>query len=81
MCFAADEVIKTILLPEMSGDAALAIDLAGREVLPRFALIQHSVFINEGREQMHMVRHHDKVSQLVAFAVKLMQAVADEERQ
>lgn len=61
LLFRPDEVIETVLLPESSRAADAAIDLAGRIVLPRFALLQHRRFIEECSEQMDIVRRFPRL--------------------
>lgn len=77
----ADKMIECILLPEASPAPEQAVETRCHVPLPRFALRKHCVFIRKRHEDMHMIGHHDEVSQIVAIAVEAAKAVGNDLRQ
>ena len=59
-CFAANEMIELILLPEMITSANDRVDLPSEEPSPRGALRSNHSFFAKGCQQMNMVGHHNE---------------------
>ena len=68
-------MVERILLPEARGSCETAVDAGRGKTFPRFALPEHRLFIREGHEDMHVIRHHHEIGQLMAIAVEMAQAV------
>src|SRR5687767_12867917 len=58
------EMIEAVLLPEATGTPQSAIDLPGRIVFPRVALLQHGGLVAESGQQVDVIGHHDEVGQV-----------------
>ena len=69
----AHQMIKPILLPEPSSATKLPVYLRRRVVLPRLTLYKHLFFVTKGRQHMRVVGHYDEISQLVTFAVEMLE--------
>ena len=74
----ANQVIKSVLLPEASRRTNRSVNLQGLVMFPTFALYQHQVFVLERREQVNMVGHYYKVGQFIPFPVELLQTFGDD---
>lgn len=71
LAFVPHEMIKSVLLPKAALSAKTAIDLPGREMLPRIALFDHRGLVGERGEQMDVIRHDHEVEHLVAITVEV----------
>ncbi len=68
-------MIEPVLLPELSSAPQTTLNFSRGKVLPRFALIEHALFVNEGGQQVNMVRHDDEIGELVSIPVEVAEAV------
>src|SRR5438128_1423475 len=75
------QMVETLLLPEPPRSAEQGVNASRREVLPRLALLPHSVVARECGEQMHVVRHDYEIEQHVTVAVEMAEAVCYNGRQ
>lgn len=73
-----DEVIKGVLLPEATSGAEVAVELGANEAFPGLTLRQHRLPVWKGDEQVQVVRHDDERVHLIADAIEMEKAVADE---
>ncbi len=67
-------MVEAILLPKAVLQSKATIDFPCSEVFPRFALRQHTIFINECCQQMNVIWHHNEIGQQVSLFVKLLKA-------
>ena len=62
-------MINSILLPESAALTELSVDFISRVVFPRLTLGQHGIFRRKRSQQVDVVRHHDKVSELITIGL------------
>ncbi|MCY2979262.1 MAG: hypothetical protein NTU79_11415 [Planctomycetota bacterium] len=76
-CFATNEVVELILLPEMIATATERVDLPSKESSPSGALLGNHPFFTKGCQQVNVVWHYNEGSHGVTVAVELEQSIAD----
>jgi hypothetical protein len=74
----ADQVVEAVLLPEPAVAAEQAVDFAGGEVVPGFALGEHRLFIRKSGQHVDVVRHDGEIGKFVAIMIEMAQARLDD---
>jgi hypothetical protein len=71
MFCAADDVIEAFPVPDMCGRSQNAIKLMRAERFPAVKNPGQLTVANWGHDGVHVVRHHDKLAELIAHSVKV----------
>lgn len=77
LLWCADKVVEAVLLPESSTSSQFAIDLHGRKVLPGFTLLEQRILRRKRREQVDVIRHYNKVGNLIAITIEVQQTLGN----
>ena len=72
---ASNQMVKGLLLPELTFRVSVSIDLSGGVVQPRIALPSEHFFGREACQQVNMIGHDDEVAQSISVAIKMHESV------
>jgi len=73
-----NKMIESILLPEVPSTAQGLVYFRCGKMLPRFALLEHTLHGRKRRQQMDVIGHDYEIAQFTAIMIKMVQAVRDD---